>query len=170
MSQAMKRDIQKKGLHGIGAMNYVVNAIQFPRYTKIANDNDCPCNDNGQFYTDDCNPREDGAGCCNNVKPFAVYSPTEFIVQKTGDCDTKSLIAFGLLARMGYDVAVLIGQIPSHAMLGVANVQPVMVSKYVTRSGQIYFPWEVTSFQDHCVLGNMSMWNPWINWDVAIRN
>jgi hypothetical protein len=170
MANAMKRDIQQKNLSGISAMNYVVNAIQFPRYTKVANDNECPCNDNGQFYTDDCNPREDGSGCCNNVKPFAVYSPTEFIVQKTGDCDTKSLIAFGLLSRMGYDVAVLIGQIPAHAMLGVANMRPDVVTKYVSYNGQIYFPWEVTAFADHCVLGNMSMWNPWVNWEVAIRN
>jgi hypothetical protein len=112
-------------------------------------------------------------GCCNNVIPIAAYTPAEFIYKKTGDCDTKALIAYALLKKFGYDAAVILGDVygvdnraGKHAMLALANVNPVIPSQNVRYRGRIYYPWEVTSFRDACQLGNMAMWNGWSNWEV----
>jgi hypothetical protein len=123
-----------------------------------------------RWWSDECKPLLNGTGCCNNIKPFGIFSPTEFIFKKTGDCDTKALIAYGLLKRMGYDAAVLVGDVAGggHAMLGLANVKPIIPTKIVNFRGRAYYPWEVTSFDGSCKLGNMSMWEPnWHNWEVV---
>lgn len=174
MTVAMARDIRRKGLVGIDVLNYVVTALQTPNYTLIAGGKECPGWAYGSEWLDDCSPRKDGRGCCNFVVPWGVFSPAEFIVQKTGDCDTKSLIAYAILKRMGYDVAVIHGDVENggrHAMLGVANVRPEIPTRYVTRGagGKIYYPWEVTSFYPNNRLGNMMMWSTWINWEVRIN-
>jgi hypothetical protein len=172
MVKALSRGIKEKNLSGLNALNYVVNAVQFPTYTKVTGGEDCPCFDMGRNWTNRCEPLEDGTGCCNSITPFAVFSPAEFIVQKTGDCDTKALVAYALLSRMGYKVAVLTGDKPAHAMLGVTSINPVMHTEVVNSKGRIYYPWEVTTFDESCVLGNMSMWyrEGWIGWKVVNSN
>lgn len=174
MTVAMARDIRRKGLVGIDVLNYVVTAIQTPKYTLISDGKRCPDRAYGTEWLDDCRPREDGKGCCNFVAPLGVFSPAEFIVQKTGDCDTKSLIAYAVLKRMGFDVAVILGNVQNggyHAMLGVANIRPEIPTRYVTlgAGGKIYYPWEVTSFVSNHRLGNMMMWSTWTNWKVSIN-
>jgi hypothetical protein len=173
MTKAMKIDMEKNSISGYAMMDYVVTAIQNPVYTKITHLNECPTFDMGQNWLNDCREREDGRACCNNVIPFAVYTPTEFIVQKTGDCDTKALIAYAILKRLNFSAAILIGEAGSgndaggHAMLGVANVVPEIPTKYVTYRGTMYHPWEVTSFRPDAKLGNMRMWSVWRNWHVV---
>jgi hypothetical protein len=169
MYNAMIRDIRSKGLSGQQVPDYVVSAIQTPKYTKITLEDECPCEDMGQQWEDDCNSRADGKGCCNLVLPFAVYTPTEFIVKKTGDCDTKALIAYALLKKMGFMSALIIGETRGggHAMLAMTGITPIIPSETVRHNGRIYFPWEVTSFAPACRLGNMNMWPVWNNWRVV---
>lgn len=45
--------------------------------------------------------------------------PLETLVEKEGDCEDQTILAATLLARMGYDVALLI--LPAHVALGVAG-------------------------------------------------
>lgn len=45
--------------------------------------------------------------------------PLETLVEKKGDCEDQTILAATLLARMGYDVALLI--LPAHVALGVAG-------------------------------------------------
>jgi hypothetical protein len=155
----------------------VVTAIQTPPYTLINGpsefDSDqCPCNQYGTNWLNDCHPRPDGKGCCNNVAPYAVFTPAEFIVKKTGDCDTKSLIAYALLKKMGYDAALIVGNVKSggtigkHAMLAIANFKPAIQTSYLEYNGLIYYPWEVTGFDSGNLLGNMSMWENWSDWEI----
>jgi len=171
-TSALRVGIQKnKFSNNIEILNYIVSAVQFPPYTKITLTDECPCKDMGRDWVNDCTPRLDGRGCCNNVIPMAVYTPSEFAYNKTGDCDTKALFAYAILKKMGYDVAVIVGKadgIP-HAMLAVANIRPVVYSKYVKLGSKIYFPWEVTSRENSFVLGNTGMWNTWENWSVVIN-
>jgi hypothetical protein len=164
MVAAMRKDIQQKKLGGMEVLNYIVTAVQSPAYTKITHTKQCPCEDMGRKWLDDC----------NNVIPMAVYTPAEFIVQKTGDCDTKAVMAFALLKKMNFDVAILLGDVldgannpGKHAMLGVSNFAPVIPSKSLRYMGKIYHPWEVTSFELGNQLGNMAMWNGWRNWAVV---
>jgi hypothetical protein len=172
MTNAFKKGIKtNKYTEDIQVLNYVVSAIQYPEYTKISDKDECPCNDMGRDWVNDCNPRKDGKGCCNNVVPFAVYTPTEFIYYKTGDCDTKSLIAYAILKKLGYDAAIIEGYANHgpHAMLAIANVRPVIFSRYVKKNSKIYFPWEVTSRINEFVLGNVGMWHTWDNWSVVLN-
>ncbi len=175
MYQAMNRDIAKKKLRDMDVLNYIVTAIQTPPYTKITNEKgECPCKDMGSNWLDDCYPRPDGQGCCNGVVPSAVYTPAEFIYQKTGDCDTKAILAYALLKKFKYDAAVLVGFTSNsikdpgaHCMLGVAGVKPVVPGAKVRHSGRLYYPWEVTSFNPYFVLGNINMWQVWRDWEVV---
>ncbi len=177
MAAAMRSDIARKKINGIHILNYVVTAIQTPPYTLIngPGSEQCPCSQFGINFLNDCNPRPDGKGCCNNVAPFAVFTPAEFILKKTGDCDTKSLLAYALLKKMGYDAAVIVGNVRSdgrigkHAMLAIANFKPAIQTSYLEYSGLIYYPWEVTGFNPANQLGNMSMWENWSDWEVIFN-
>ena len=177
MLVAMQNDLRDKKISGIDVLNYVVSAIQTPAYTLINgpsryNTEQCPCSKFGIEWLNDCSPRPDGKGCCNNVAPFGVFTPAEFIAKKTGDCDTKSLIAYALLKKLGFDAALIVGNVKSsqgfskHAMLAIANVRPVIQTKYLSYDGFVYYPWEVTGFNRYNQLGNMSMWDSWEDWEV----
>lgn len=177
MLTAMRSDMNLKNISGMEVLNYVVTAIQTPPYTLINGPNkyiseQCPCSKYGIEWLDDCKPRADGKGCCNNVAPFGVFTPAEFIAKKTGDCDTKSLIAYALLKKLGFDAALIVGNVKSnkgyskHAMLAIANVRPAIQTNYVEYDGLIYYPWEVTEFDQYNKLGNMSMWENWDDWEV----
>jgi hypothetical protein len=170
MCSSLISDIRKKGLLGQDVLDYVVSAIQYPTYTKITPNAECPCFDMGRNWSKDCLPKKDGTGCCNLVYPMGVYTPTEFIYKKTGDCDTKALIAYALLKKMGYKSALLLGQVSGgyHAMLGLAEVNPVIPSRYVRHNNRVYYPWEVTGdYNGDCRLGNMNMWSVWLNWEAV---
>ncbi|MCE5203758.1 MAG: hypothetical protein LLG24_06080 [Actinomycetia bacterium] len=45
--------------------------------------------------------------------------PVETFVQRAGDCDDKTLLLGGMLAREGYDVAVLLFDTEQHVALGI---------------------------------------------------
>lgn len=166
MLKAMKSDLLKKDIKGFEVLNYVVTAIQTPPYTLIGGKCEYKY---GINFINDCSPREDRRGCCENIKPFGLFTPAEFILQKTGDCDTKSLVAYALLKKLGFEAAMLTGDTERgpHAMLGLANVVPSIPSKYVQYNGSIYYPWEVTEKWDGFQLGNMTMWRGWLNWNVV---
>ena len=66
-----------------------------------------------------CGPREKPAGCCNDVIPWGVLSPLEFVVTEAGDCDTRTLLGLTILKHFGYDVAILNSDKMAHSMLGV---------------------------------------------------
>jgi hypothetical protein len=168
--EKMKVDLKNKEIKGYQeVMDYVVSSIQYIPYTLVAVEKRCPCNAYGRYYKDLCEPLPNGDGCCNNIEPHGVFSPAEFLVKKTGDCDTKALFAFLILNSLGYDVAVLVGSVGVgyHAMLGVATPKPVVMTKYVSHQGKIYYPWEVTGGQSR--LGDMTMWSIWNNWEVSLN-
>jgi len=166
MLKAMKMDMDKKQIRGNDMLNYVVTAIQTPRYTLLYDKCEYMF---GIDFINDCRPRADGRGCCENIYPFGLFTPAEFILQKTGDCDTKSLVAYALLKKLGFNAAMLVGDTERgpHAMLGLTNVVPSIPSKYVLYKGRIYYPWEVTEKWDGFQLGNMKMWRGWLNWNVV---
>jgi hypothetical protein len=159
ISKALKLEMDKRSLSGIDRLNFVVSAIQTPPYTYIEMRN---CKQGG-----DCKPN----GCCPYVTPFAVYTPTEYVFQETGDCDTKSLIAYAILKKLNYNVAVMVGDTHAgpHAMLGVAGFPAEIPSSSVRHNGTIFQPWETTNFANEFQLGNMRMWRSWRNWKVVLN-
>lgn len=170
MVNEYRKIISENHLSGIDALNMVVSSVQSIPYVLIS-DEDCPLKAFGVEFTNDCRPRKKSpSGCCCNVLPFGVYSPIEYAVNGTGDCDTKSLFACTILKELNlgyYNVAMLTGDVDAgaHAMLGVNIMNPPNNDRYVTdmRRNKFY-AWETTA--EGFELGNR-VWNTWNNWIVV---
>ena len=50
---------------------------------------------------------------------LGIRTPTRVLAKRSGDCDSKSLLAAWMLAELGHDVAVLSSQSQVHSMLGL---------------------------------------------------
>jgi hypothetical protein len=157
ISEAFTKEMNRRRLQGIDRLNFVVSAIQTPPYTYVKL-GDC---ENATRCAPD--------GCCGHIRPYAVYTPTEYIFQETGDCDTKSLICYAILKSHGINAALICGDTDGglHAMLGVAEYHPVIPSRSIRENGVLYHPWETTNFDHSFQLGNMRMWRIWRGWHVT---
>lgn len=154
--QKMKLEIKRDNLNYLGAIEYVCSSIQYIPYTLVltstgieyppnsGNYVKCPCQTSFGFFYDNCSYKTPN-GCCNDVDPFGVYSPFEFAYKKTGDCDTRALLAFTLLKEMGFDVAVMVSRKQWHSVLGVTLPNSTGLSTGRNLSGKKYVLWELTS-------------------------
>lgn len=140
MIASFKKSIKAKNLSFLESLNYVVSSIQHIPYTLVV-EKPCPFKD----YNQPCKALPNNKGCCGNVMPFGVYSPFEFVYNKTGDCDTRALLAYTILKELGYDVAVMVSYDREHAVLGVANFGSITGSYGVNSFGKKYFLWELTT-------------------------
>ena len=77
-----------------------------------------------------------------------------------GDCDTRSVMLYHVLTRLGYNVVVLASDQYGHAILGISGNYR---GKYVNYNGLNYYVWETTYpgyepgvLSDEC--GNMRYW------------
>ncbi|WP_028974979.1 hypothetical protein [Spirochaeta cellobiosiphila] len=52
-------------------------------------------------------------------RPFGLASPIEVLTRNYGDCDSKSLLAFVILSRLGYECVIYTSFFYKHAMLGI---------------------------------------------------
>lgn len=145
--QQMKKYIKGNNLDYMNALEYVCSSIQDIPYTLIIPEtNGCPCEEPFGSFSANCKVQSDGRGCCDDVMPFGVYSPFEFVYKETGDCDTRALLAFTILKEMGFDVAVMVSNSESHSVLGVANLTGGAGNSYGTNLfGKKYYLWELTS-------------------------
>ncbi len=170
MVNEYKNIIIKNNLNGIEALNMVVSSVQSIPYVLITPE-DCPDNAFGVRFTNDCRPRKNQPdGCCGFVLPWGVYSPIEYAVNGSGDCDTKSLFACTILKELNlgfYEAEMLIGEVDAgtHAMLGVNILNPPYTNRYVTDiTRNKFYAWEATSPGNE--LGQ-HVWNTWNNWVVV---
>jgi hypothetical protein len=144
--QQMKKYIKGNNLDYMNALEYVCSSIQDIPYTLIVPEtNGCPCEQPFGSFSANCKVQTDGRGCCDDVMPFGVYSPFEFVYKETGDCDTRALLAFTILKEMGFDVAVMVSDSKSHSVLGVANIGGAGDSYGTNLYGKKYYLWELTS-------------------------
>ena len=144
--QQMKKYIKGNNLDYMNALEYVCSSIQDIPYTLIVPEtNGCPCEQPFGSFSANCKVQSDGRGCCDEVMPFGVYSPFEFVYKETGDCDTRALLAFTILKEMGFDVAVMVSDSKSHSVLGVANIGGAGDSYGTNLYGKKYYLWELTS-------------------------
>ncbi len=80
---------------------------------------------------------------CDSFQKFGINTPVEFLVNLKGDCDTRALLLYTVLAHYNYDVALMSSEQYSHSVLGV-NL-PVEGLTFKTLN-QHYVLWETTSF------------------------
>jgi hypothetical protein len=172
--KAYELSIKKNHLYGQEALDYVVSSIQYIGYTYICVGNEfsrCGLND---ATKEDCRPKNAAnfgiPGCCDNIKPWGVYSPFEFAYFRTGDCDTKSLFAYTILKGLGYkNVFVLHGNVEAgyHAMLGVKTPNPPSRGRYIRDyDGQKIYAWETTTGAS--TLGQ-KIWSSWTDWKIGLN-
>jgi hypothetical protein len=153
----MQSNIKNQDLDYLGAIEYVCSSIQYIPYTLILSSKGieypinsgrfikCPCQTNFGFFKNDCNASNNADGCCNNVDPFGVYAPFEFVYKKTGDCDTRALLAYTILKEMGFDVAVMVSRSKWHSVLGINLPNNNTYSTGKNNFGKKYVLWELTS-------------------------
>jgi hypothetical protein len=169
MVNEYRKIIKENKLNYIDALNMVVSSVQNIPYVLIQTQ-ECPNESFGMKFTNDCRPRQNSpSGCCGNVLPWGVYSPIEYAVNGSGDCDTKSLFACTIIKELNlgfYNVAMLRGEVPNgrHAMLGVNILKPPYNDLYVRDiKNNRYYAWETTSLGFE--LGQ-KVWESWTNWEV----
>ena len=141
--QAFDSIAKAKQLNEMQAAEMVVSCVQSIPYFLIV-DGSCGANYNDAFITHYLRNCQDD--CCLGDVKFGVQSPAEFIGDLKGDCDTRALVLFDILSKMGYDVAVLTSQYYKHALIAVHFKNNQLASGVsIPVKGDNYYFWETTS-------------------------
>jgi hypothetical protein len=151
-------------LNYMESMEMVVSSIQSIDYTWVLDRNpscgeSIPTTDGGNIPipSRNCVVLRNGGGCCDGIN-WGVFSPVEFVTGKKGDCDTRSVLAYTVLRKMGYDVAVMLR--PGHSVLGVnVPMVPGDAKKGNVGDAKNYYLWELTAFGPK--LGEYIYGNDW---------
>lgn len=121
----------------------IVSCIQSIPYTLVV-DGSCSANYNDDFinqYLAKCN-----SDCCKGYSKFGVQSPIEFIADLKGDCDTRALLLYDILGKLGYKVALMTSNYYKHAVIAVNLDEVSEDEKLAIRvDGKPYYLWETTS-------------------------
>jgi curved DNA-binding protein CbpA/membrane protein implicated in regulation of membrane protease activity len=121
----------------------VVSCIQSIPYSLIV-DRSCSANYT-ESYIQQYLSRCEG-DCCKGFSKFGVQSPVEFISDLKGDCDTRALLLYDILGKLGYKVALMTSDYYKHALIAVnLSMVPSEKTTAVYISGRPYYLWETTS-------------------------
>ena len=82
-----------------------------------------------------------GKPCLGNIA-YGIISPYDFLHTLYGDCDTRSVLLFVLLQKMGFDPMIVVSDEYAHAMLAL-NI-PAQ-GDYLKYAGKKYYFWETTA-------------------------
>lgn len=147
--EGYKEICQTRNLNSKEKLEMILTSIQSIKYTWVL-DNRFKCGSlmkNKYIPPQDCKEKEDPWGCCDNVQPLGVYSPVEFVLNRAGDCDTRSLLAFTILRQLGFDVAIMGSWNESHSVLGISvnNLGPNIYLRTGNHDdAKNYYLWELT--------------------------
>jgi curved DNA-binding protein CbpA len=143
----------------------VISCIQSIPYALVV-DGSCSDNYNSDFvrqYLSQC-----AKDCCKAYSKFGVQSPVEFLGDLKGDCDTRALILYELLRKLGYKVALMTSNYYKHAVVAV-SLDEVLPDEAVAVhvNGEPYYLWETTSkgFGPGELPPNLSNIN---HWEIAL--
>lgn len=111
---------------------------------------------------------KEGRPYIDNIKMFGVQSPTEFMYNLKGDCDTRTVFLYTLLKKLNVDVIVLNSDIQGHSILGVVLKGDRYGRQrfYDKSSGKNYLVWETTA--EGFPPGVMPDYNP-REWYIALN-
>ena len=102
---------------------------------------------------------------CDPFERFGINTPVEFLVNQKGDCDTRTLLLYTILANYNYDVALLSSELYSHSIIGVnLPIDGIAYNYY----NQRYVLWETTSISEP---GIISIDNSNLNnWRISLKS
>lgn len=130
---------QKEQLSNVKFAELIVSFVQDIPYTVIVPDD---CNPNlydDKFikeYLSSANAR------CDGFEKFGINSPVEFMSNLNGDCDTRTLLLYTMLAHYGYDVALFSSEYYAHSIIGINLPLSGIAYQY---QNQRYILWETTA-------------------------
>lgn len=79
---------------------------------------------------------------CDGFEKFGLNSPVEFMATLSGDCDTRTLLIYTVLAHYNYDVTMLSSEYYGHSLIGINLPYEGVAYSY---NGQRYILWETTA-------------------------
>lgn len=141
----------------------VVSFVQDIPYTLILDD-DC----NASLYNDEFTRKylSSPNASCDGFQKFGINTPTEFLSNLKGDCDTRTLLLYTIFSHYDFDVAVFSSEQCGHSVLGI-NL-PLDGIAY-TYENQRYVLWETTapSIRPGILSREFSNLN---NWRISIKS
>ena len=161
--ELFKNRIEEKQLSPIKSAEMVTTFIQEIPYF-LVHDLDCKtavATSNSDFMTQ---YHSENKPCLPNI-PAGVQSPYEFVHNLKGDCDTRSLLAFTILKKLGISASVWVSETYGHSIVGVGL--PVGAGAYKEINGVKHYATELTAKGFR--LGMISPENQNMsNWDITL--
>jgi len=90
----------------------------------------------------DCEKFDSGGKPCLGNVPYGIITPYEFLHTQYGDCDTRAVLIYAILERLGFDPMIVVSDEYAHAMLAL-NVPAS--GDYLELKGKKYYFWETTA-------------------------
>ncbi len=152
-----KRIIKQVNLNKTRAADMIVSSIQsIPYYLVHELSHQSADEMYGGFISE---YHKTGGPCLQNTK-FGLQSPTEFVGNLKGDCDTRSVLLYLVLNKLGHKTIILASDHYGHAIIGISGNYSGVNFRY---KGIDYYAWETTSkgfspgvLSDEC--GNPRYW------------
>ena len=129
----------EKKLDTIAFAKMIVSFVQDIPYALVLPENCDPNLYSDNFIKQYLN--SNNAQCDGNEK-YGINTPVEFLATLNGDCDTRTLLLYTILAHYNYDVALLSSETYSHSIIGI-NL-PLEGKSYEYKN-QKYLLWETTA-------------------------
>ncbi|WP_243471549.1 hypothetical protein [Winogradskyella sp. MH6] len=82
---------------------------------------------------------------CQGYVRFGIKSPSEFLKDLKGDCDSRTLFIYAVLKYFNYDVAIFGSNVYKHSVLGITSKSSSNDWVYKEYNGKKYYLWETTS-------------------------
>ena len=117
---------KRKGIAPLSLIYTAVSLIQDIPYSYI-------------LPNDSCDARTDYP--CIPLQRYGVLSPSEFLYTLSGDCDTRTLLLFTLLKKLGFDPIIVNSAQYRHSMLAV---DVPAAGDYFIHKGRKFYFWETT--------------------------
>lgn len=130
---------QKEQLSNVKFAELIVSFVQDIPYTVIVPDD---CNPNlyeDKFIKEYLSSKD---ARCDGFEKFGINSPVEFMSNLNGDCDTRTLLLYTMLAHYGYDVALFSSEYYAHSIIGINLPLSGIAYQY---QNQRYILWETTA-------------------------
>jgi len=129
----------EKNLDNIAFAKMIVSFVQDIPYTLVLPENCDPNLYSDNFIKQYLNSNN---AKCDGFEKFGINTPVEFLATLNGDCDTRTLLLYTILAHYNYDVALLSSELYSHSIIGI-NLP--LEGKGYDYNNQKYIFWETTS-------------------------
>lgn len=154
---------RKENLNPLATAEMVVTFVQEIPYVLVHDGSCIQAAMYGGFITDYHLQRKE---CLPNIVA-GVQSPYEFAHNLKGDCDTRSLLAYTLLDRLGITCSVWVSKAYGHSILGLAV--PAGSPNYKLVSGLRHYATELTvkGFRAGMLAAEHRNMN---NWSVVLNN